>query len=286
MNQKITVYGVSKKELEHSFVITVNHDAELHHRLVRLKDRIMIPPRRRLKDFPALSRSRKINKSLLDFQTLLLELFIPTPDGLSKTVNNVEIHLKSPQHPKTRVFTLFFECSAHAADKIVLYSTLTGICGKEVNTREDFQQGRFVLISPLSVISAAGAELLVIPTETAVVLSRHDDLPVVIYIALENTHAVDSQDFCNVVSRKVVSLAWVLPVLVDAQPLASCVEALVREDSCTAKLVNQLLDVHFHALSKLERCVGSQSHSGKIKFAISVRLPERRSLLAPLSASF
>jgi hypothetical protein len=46
----------------------------------------------------------------LDLQTLLLELLIPASDGLSKTLDNVEIHLKSPRYPETRFS--FFSLSA------------------------------------------------------------------------------------------------------------------------------------------------------------------------------
>lgn len=190
MDQKTAVYGVLTKKRERRIIITVSHSTELHHRLVRLIDRVVVPARLYLEDLPALSRLRKINKSLLDLQTLLLELLIPASDGLSKTLDNVEIHLKSPRYPETRVLFLFFEHSAHAADKLVLHVTLTRGCVKEVKTRENLRQGRLVPIPPLSVISATGTEPLFIPTKGAVVASRYDSVTVVIYLALEKTHDV------------------------------------------------------------------------------------------------
>lgn len=149
MDQKTAVYEVPTKEVELRRLFTiVRGQAHLHVCLARLEDRIVIPSRRRLKDLPALSRLGKINKSLLDLQTLLLELLIPAPDGLSKTLDDVEIHLKSPRYPETRR-------------------------------------------------------------------------------------------------------------VLDAHRLTSYVEALLYEDSCSSKLVHQLLDVRFHTVSKLKCCVGS-----------------------------
>lgn len=144
MNQNTAVYRVPTKEVELRRLFTiVRRQAHLHVCLARLEDRTVIPSRRRLKDLPALSRLGKINKSLLDLQTLLLELLIPAPDGLSKTLDDVEIHLKSPRYPETRsVLVLFPERSAHAADKLVLHVTMTRLCGKEVKARKDLEQDR------------------------------------------------------------------------------------------------------------------------------------------------